>query len=941
MTIFTTVGGSATAAPGVYSTFSVANSVVTPTAAGASVFLMGEAIEGPNGADINLAANYFSSFDDVKAIYTSGPIVDAARQFFQNQPSATGTVFRAYVYKTNFSVRASKAIASPVNFGMLVSLVYGESGNSIRSQIKDGQIEVKPTKTATYLPSPAVHSFKVVVNGVASTALSVAAAGQADEFVAALSGVSGLTTTGGAARATIVAGPMVIDLTASTGDTITLTRSSGSATFSPAILAGDILEIAAGSVLAGAGNENAGAYLVTATATTSLSAKQLKAAGVSAEANAQAFAPLTAISTVAADFAINAPVALTVTGTTAAGQSSSLEVLESTNSVSGLGLIAQDSDFFNVLVNSTSSVANISASVPTAGQLTISLSSGSFTQTPKAGDLIRIARGSLLAGATTKNVGSMVVVTASAQSITAQHLFAGMTTEAITSVSLNGSNDPLTYAPGFISSSVSAKRLDGASERKVVVDASRITDGVSVPQTLIGGNVALEMSYYNGAATAATVSIDPTRKMTIDLTGASLVDLTVNTKKYATLQALADYLNAQPGFSVRIPDPKNKTLPTSVLDMVSNVGILSGSAVPSYSGKIKKDYYDWKTYFQNNLVLVDFVEGGMALKAGLPAAESTASFLAGGVVGGTSNASAQAGLDASLKVSVRVVIPLFSRDAFKDIDDGITDDTSTYTIDSINAQVLAHVNSASSDIVRKYRFGASSFDGAYADTKTRVGNTGDGRVQFFFMRSGAINSEGTIENFLPWMQACAVWAYRLQSVLGTPMLRKSFLLSSSYHVGDKSLFTDELAQDFDPEDYNQLSDAIEAGLVVLSAVPGFGVTMLSPDLSSRSRINDPKAWYYERISVENTLDTVRLTVQSVLENLIGSRTSDVSESLIKSIINDTLATFLVSGGNGALLAARVDKVELSGNTCKAKYSCQPAEALEIISLETVASRDLI
>jgi hypothetical protein len=939
MSIKFVVGGSSTSVPGVYSSLNVANSVLTPAAAGRSVFLLGEATQGAPGSELNLSNNFFSSFDEVQEIYQSGPLVDAARQFFQNQPGATGSVFRAYIYKTNASVRAQKAVSSPVGFGLLASIVYGEAGNSIRSQIKDGQIEVKPSKSAIYLPSPAARSFKVVVNGVSSPALAVSAGGEADEFITAVSAASGLSASGGAARTTVVGGPMTADLSAS-GDVLTITRASGSATFSASILVGDVLEIPAGSPVSGTLDANAGAYLVTAISTTALSAKQLKSFDASAEVNASAFSLSAGLSLAAADISVNAPVALSVSASSLDGQSASLEVLENSGSVAGLGLVAQDSDLFNILVNSTSSVANISASVPAAGQLNISLSAGSFSQTPKAGDVIRIARGSLIAGATLKNVGLMVVVTASAQSITAQHLFSGMTTEAVASIALNGANDVLKYAPGFVSSSIAAKRIDGASERKVVLEASDVVSGASVPTLLIGGNVALEMSYYNGAATAASVSIDAARKMTIDLTGSGLTDLVINTKKYSTLQSLVDYLNAQPGFSARVPDPKNKTLPTSVLDMVSNVGILSGISLPSYPGKIKKDYYDWKDYFANNLVLVDFVEGGMSLKAGLPAAESVPGFLAGGVLGGSSNASCQAGLDAALKVNVKVVVPLFSRDAFKDIDDGLTDESSTYTIDSIHAQVQAHVNSASADLVRKYRFGAVSFDGSYADTKLKVGGIADGRVQFFFQRSNATNSEGSIVKFLPWMEACAVWAYRLQSVLGTPMLRKSFLLSSAEHIGDASLFSDSLAQDFDPEDYNQLQDAIDAGLVVLASVPGFGVTMLSPDLSSRSRVNDPKGYYYERISVELTADEVRDTVQLVLENLIGSRTSDISEALVRSIINDTLASFVVGSGNGALLGARVDSVVLSGNGGKAKYSIKPAEAFEYMVLEATVTRDL-
>lgn len=941
MAIFFTVGGSRTVLPGVYSTFDVASSILSPAAAGRSVLLLGEAAEGAPGADLDITRNFFTSFEDVKEIYTSGPIVDAARQFFSTQPSATGQIFRAYVYKTNASTRAEKAVSSPGGFGKLVSLIYGERGNYIRSQILDAQSETKPALTFAYLPSPAARSLKTSVNGAISTALALSANDAADALATLLGGVTGLSVSGGTVKTTILSGPMTADLTSS-GDNLTISRASGTATFSTSsIAAGDICYIDAGLPVSGTGDANAGAYVVVSVTSTALVLRQLKAHDGSAESNAQAFDNATGISIAASDLVINAPLSVSVSATTATGAGASLEMLESAANKLGLGLLAQPSAFANILVDSVSSVAAISASVPSAGKLTISLSSGSWTQTPKAGDLIQIARGSLLAGAGLQNVGMMVVESASAQSITCSHLFSGMTTEAVASVALNGANDTLKAAAGFVSSSIAAKLNVSAAERKVKLEASRTTDGVAMPVLAIGGNVVMEVSYYHASATAATLSIDSQRKLTIDVTGTGLSDIVVNTKKYPTLQDLVNFLNTQTGVSAKVSSNLFKALPTSCLDMVSSVGILSGGATPAYNGRIKKDYYDWKQYFENNLVLVDFVEGGMSLKAGLPAAEALPSYLAGGVVGGTSNASVQDGLDAGLKIAVRIVLPLFSRDALKDIDDGLTDASSSYTIDSIHASTQAHVATASNDINRKYRFGAVSFDGSFDDAKDKAAGLSYERMQMFFQRCDATDGDGNLETFLPWEMACAVSACRLQSVLGTSMLRKSFLLSGVEHIGDKSLFDDTLVQDFDPADRGEAEEAIEAGLAVLQALPGFGVTMISPDLSTRSRVNDPKGWVYERVNVLFTCDEVRDTVQSVLENFIGNRTSDVSEALIRSAINDTLATFLVSSGNGALLAAQVLDVKILGNQAKASVSIKPAEALEAIVLNVLADRSLV
>jgi hypothetical protein len=941
MAIFFKVGGSSTVVPGVYSTFSVASSILSPAAAGRSLLLIGEASEGAPGADLDITRNFFTSFDDVKEVYTSGPIVDGARQFFSTQPSATGQIFRAYVYKTNASTRAEKTIALPSNFGKLVSVLYGERGNYVKTQILDAQSETKPSVSFSYLPSPAARNLKVVVNGQPSAALAQAADDVASDLATDLGAVTGLSTTGGTARTTISAGPMTADLSAS-GNTLTITRASGAATFDTSSIAvNDICYIPDGSALAGAGDANSGVYLVTSVTSTSLALYQLKSTSGAAEVNSVAFDAATGISIAAADLKINAPLTISVSASTPTGAGASLELLESTANKLGLGLLAQPGNFNTILIDSTSSIASISATAPSAGKLTISLSSGSWTQIPKAGDLIKIDRGSLLAGSTLLNVGMLAVESASAQSITCSHLFSGMTTEAVASVALNGANSVLKYAAGFVTSSLAYKLSTSAAERKVKLEAVRTTDGVTAPATSIGGNVCLELSYYNAAATAATVSIDSNRLMTIDLTGTGLSDITVNTKKYPTLQDLVNFLNTQSGLSAKVSNNLFKSLPSSSLDMVSAVNILSGSSVAAYNGRIKKDYADWLTYFEDNTGLIDFVAGGMSLKAGLPDSEASASYLAGGAVGATNNASIQSALDAGLQIAVRYVVPAFSRDAYKDIADGLTDSASSYTIDSIHAATQGHVSTASNDINRKYRFGSVSFDGSFEDAKEKSAGLGYKRLQMFFQRVGATDGDGNLVTMLPWEAACAVAAGRLQSPLGTSMLRKSFLLSSVEHIGDKSLYDDTLTQDFNPADRGQLEEAIIAGLAVLQALPGFGVAMVSPDLSTESKTNSPTAWVNERINVLFTCDEVRDVVQSVLENFIGNRTSDVSEALIRSAINDVLATFVIGSGDGSLLAAKVLDVKILGNQAKAKISIKPAEALEAIVLDVLADRNLV
>ena len=927
------ISGAQTVIPGVYSTFLVSNSLPAPVPAGRSILIFGEAEEGAPGSALDIRLSFYTDFQSVRDYYKSGPLVDAARMIFSNQPSPVfgGAVQRLYIYKTNATVRAAKLVTSPANFGSIVAARFGEAGNTIKSQITTGQAESKPTKTFLYLPDPTARTFKTAVNGTVTGALAVAGAGVASDFVTALSGVTGLSTTGGTARTVITSGPMTLNGGVS-GDTLTLTRASGTATFNTASVAvDDACWIAAGSTAAGGADENAGSYLVTAVTTTTLTLRQLK----TNDTNATALATLTGAVVATGDLKINAPVTALITATTAAGEGAALELLDTAAANTALASLYRDSDFADMFSAATAAVATLSATIPAAGQLTVAVSGGSFATTPKVGDLVRIGRASLLAGATLKNVGNLVVTAANAQSFTAAHLFGGLTTEAISAVLLNGSTSAAQTASTFVSNGYAARRIDSSAERAVSLAASNAA-GTTMPTTLIGGTNALEVGYWQSGTTAATLSIDANRVLTITPTGAGST-LSIRTGKYKTLQDLADYLNAQTGVFARVPDNRFKSMSPANLDMVNAIGILDGQALPAYNGRIKKDYYDWKQYFVNNFSLLAFSEGTLVLKSGLPDAEATTGFLSGAELGATSAADCQNALDQGLKVDVRLVVPLFSRDAQYDIADGNTDPNSSYTIDSINAATKAHAATASSTLFRKERYGYCSFDGSFNDSLQKVGLLAYERTKMFFQRHLATNGNGDSVEFLPWMAGCAVAAGRVQATLGTSMLRKPFLLNSADHYGNVSLYTTNITPDFSPDDRGQLETAIAAGLVVLRAVTGFGIRMESPDLTSRSRDNDPQAWVYERENVLFTCDEVMDTMRRVLENFIGNRTSDTSEAVIKSALEAVIRTFV---GAGALLQGSVTKVKSLGNQYVAEVRVTPVEALEAITLNVIAERSV-
>jgi hypothetical protein len=941
MSIKFEINGIRTSIPGVYTTLTVEDSLPAPVPAGRSVLIIGEAEEGSPGNLLDLRYNFYSKPQDVKDYYKSGPIVDAANMLFSRQPAPDfrGTINRIYVYKTNQSVRAEKEISAPANYGKLVAARFGESGNMIKSQILNAQAEVKPTKTFAYLPTTEVRDFTFMVSGKKMN-FSLTANKRASDFVTALALAAGASlTVSGGADVVVTTGDFDVDLTA-TGDELTISKSAGVGAFAT-LAAGQIAFISAASQLAGASDENVGAYEVVSASASAVTLRQLtKLSAAAGEENVDSFDLTSVADFTETDLLVNDQVTVSVAEATKTGSGATVEIMEENAEYTGAVSMLQTGNFINLLASATSSVAKISASVLTAdGDLKVQLNSGSWVQTPKAGDLVHIGRSSLVAGATMKNVGYYVVVSATAQSINLAHVKAAMTAEAVSSVSLAGANDTLTFMTGWVSTSIAAKRVDSAAERKVKLSATLETTGEKVKMLDIGGRSILELSYYAAGATACTVSINELRVMTITPTGAGTA-ITINTKKYKTIKDLVSLLNSKQGVSAKASVPLYDSLPTSCLDMVDAVGILGGHSVSAYNGKIKADYYDWKQYFDENFSILAFAEGSMSLKSGLPTAESTAGFLEGGLVGASADSDFNDGFLAGLKVNVRHVIPLISRDAIKDIADGLTDEGSSYSIDSVLAQLKAHVSTANADDLARRRFGCASFDGSYAETRNKVMDMAFELCNFSFQRHSAVDANGESKLFLPWMSAVCVAAGRSQAILGTSMLRKPFLVSSASHTGVDSLYDDTLVQDFDPEDRAQLEDAIDCGLTVFREVEGFGVRMESPDNSSRSRTNDPKAWFYERMAPQFTMFEVADAISSILDNAIGQRQADVSVTQIRQQCNDALSVFLPGTGNGSLESARVTDVFKVGTKYVAKLRCVPTEAVEAIQVDIFSTRTL-
>lgn len=947
MTIrFQTASGATVVIPGVTSNLTVEDSLLNITAAARNVMIIGESDKGIPGSELDIARSFYSNYVDLQAVYGSGPIVDAARQLFTVQPSAvfTGSIGSLYVYQTNAATQAEKAITSPSGYGSLVATQYGEDGNFIKAQIKK-TASVLPSQSYSMIPSAAAISVQVGINGQPQTPVSFQASANYPTNQASLdSTLAALGDATGGTYKSVVPASGNLSVTVS-GAQLTIT------TDTPWLnnpVADDIAIIPHSSDIVGASQENAGVYSVISSTSTTVVMKKIRSWNSAGTADIAHVAPAAVASTAIAG-AQNAyataealffnSATLTNTEAPVTGAGASMEVSEAAGALTLAGAFARWSARFDILSQSSANVGRISATASTT-TLSVTLSNGAFwSSIPKAGDVMFVDYDSPLAGASySANVGFYVVNSASPTTLSMTKTD-GISCITRPSVALAGSTSAVKAIPAMISTSTAATVLTSSVEESVSVVASSSSTGEQFPADSIGGTVALKLGYFDSTATAATATIDSQRKLTIDITASPAIDpIVVNTLKYPTLAALVEYLNTLPGVKAEVGLAGLSSAKPNTLDMIQAMPILGNHALASLPGRVKNDYTTWTEFFVDSASIIDFKAGSLINKAGLPAAQAL-SFLSGGAKGATSNAAVQAGLDAALKVNTVQVIPLFSRDAYLDVNDGLTDEASAYTIESINAALKAHVSTAWSTKVKKERFGLASYYGSFADSKSAAQSMDYEYTSMAFQLVRTTGADGNSQWFQPWMLQCMLAAGRSQAVLGTSMLRKAFNVLDVKHIGQEaSIFSETLARDFEDDKLGEIEEAIEAGLLVMGTVEGAGLRLISPDLSTRSRINDPKAWLYERSNVSFIFIELMQTLRSTLENFIGARTSDVSTSDVANACENVLLGFV---RNGSLIA--YDRNILVTNLSSGysvKLRAQPAEALEFIDVSVAATRNL-
>lgn len=467
-----------------------------------------------------------------------------------------------------------------------------------------------------------------------------------------------------------------------------------------------------------------------------------------------------------------------------------------------------------------------------------------------------------------------------------------------------------------------------AAEPSATITLNQTRDGISESDSL-GGAVVMSIGHDGtGGVTSASVTIDATN---IILT-TNLGSVNLPKSGFAVLSQIVDEINlaSYGGWSAELSSSLYNQLSPNVLDQVATVGALSPtSAKPA---RLKKDSSD----------VGDFFEASIMASLETPATKGLPdtileTLLAGGARGGTSPASIVAALEKFEKFHVNSVIPLFSWDATSDIADGLTDATSTYTIDGIHQAVKTHISLMKTTKRRSERQGYLSLKDSFANCQTKASNLADGRLQLMIQDIRQANAQGNIKWFQPWALACLIAGARGGAPIGEPMTFK-FMNASGIRQTAQPMSTPDanIVTDFDPD--LQSDVAIISGITFLEN-PQTGGFRTVVDNTTYGRDGN---FVFNRANVIYAGDIVAFNFRNSLEAVFVGKKNTVSVADIAGVASTILNGFLTQGitvsTSDAPQGFKNLVIRLEGNTISVEVIIKIVEGIDFILSDITIQR---
>lgn len=423
------------------------------------------------------------------------------------------------------------------------------------------------------------------------------------------------------------------------------------------------------------------------------------------------------------------------------------------------------------------------------------------------------------------------------------------------------------------------------------VEISIIRPDIAVNETMdASADVALTIGYEG---TTASVTITDTQ-LTTTVVGGVGSSLSLSFSDFSTVGALADYINAQPGYKASALTGSANLAPAS-LDNVAALGIAStGSVQP---GRVKKGTYNFAKSMLQSASLDVTIDPA---SAGLPDATASYVYLVNGTKGSTTSASIVNALTALEGIEVNFIVPLFSRDASADIADGLTESSSTYTIDAVHAAVKSHALKMSTTKLKKNRIAMLSYKGTFATAKTKAASLATYRATLCIQDSKQVDSQGSVQTYQPWMLSCI--AAGMQSAGFYKGLVKKFANVIS--------FIDPSG--FDSGKPGDVESALEAGLFFLEKA-----TAGNRWVSDQSTYGLDTNFVYNSLQATYLADVLAIDLSKSLETAyVGKSLADVDAGTVLSFLSNKMDVYkkskVISASDDAPAGYKNVKITING-----------------------------
>lgn len=453
----------------------------------------------------------------------------------------------------------------------------------------------------------------------------------------------------------------------------------------------------------------------------------------------------------------------------------------------------------------------------------------------------------------------------------------------------------------LISVTVAAGSVD--SDARIIT----VTKG-DTTEVLDENDNAIQMDIqYTGAAATATITIQS--GVLAVATAGSVDDISI-TLAGKTIQDVVDLIDATANYDASTALQSASFKSATDLDPISTATDVKTTAVD---------------LFAQQKELLDIINGQSALITAVRVTnvEGTISalaktFLTGGAKGASSNTNFQNGFDALLAIRCNTVLPLISRDASDLITDGLTDPSSSFTIDAVNLQAVTHAITASNTRNKSERNAYVSKKATFANAQIASRALNSERTSMLFQDVEVLQADGNLATLEPWAAACIVAGIQAGTDAGTPTTYKRINANSIAHT-----------------DYNQKTQvelAIDAGLTPLEELDQGGFRVV---VGNTTYVKDAN-FVFNRMSVLEAADTVAFNLRQQLEDIfVGDKVRTGTAESIKNTVISIMTNFrnaelIVGDDTNDGLGFKDLVVQITGNTAEIDITITPVQGVDFI-----------